>query len=207
MILNVLESLANAAIEFAPKALAATILLAIGWAIGSVLGRIIREVVRRTKIDEYIFGKRRPIVRIGNVLAVIVSWSIYLLFIQAAVDMLGVRVLVTAFGQVLAFLPKLIEAIIILIAGYGIAEYVRNQIEESKMEYAGILSNLAFFIIVYVAIATALPLLDIETFLINSLLLIAAGSLGAGFAIAIGLGLKDEMRIIFRRYMRRKRRR
>lgn len=206
MILEVLQSLMDATIAYTPKIFGALVLLLIGWVIGSVIGRIIKEIIKRAKVDEYVFRKRRPVIRISSVVPLIISWSIYLLFIQAAIEVLGIQALVLAIGEILNFLPRLVEAIIILLAGYGIAEYVRGQISESDIAYSELVSKIIFFLIIYVAVATSLPLLNIETFLINSLLLVLVGSFGAGFAIALGLGLKDEVKVAFRKYMRKAKR-
>jgi hypothetical protein len=203
MIVEVLESLANATIEFTPKIFGAVVLLLIGWAIGSVVGRAIKEIIRRMKVDEFIFKGRRPVMRISSIIPLIISWSIYLLFIQAAIEVLGIQALMVAVGEILNFLPRIIEALVIILAGYGIAEYVRRQIEESDVAFSDLISKILFFLILYVAVAISLPLLNIETFLINALLLIVVGSFGAGLAIAMGLGLKDEMRATFKKYMRK----
>lgn len=203
MIVEVLESLANATIEYTPKIFGAVVLLLIGWAIGSVVGRAIKEIIKRMKIDQFLFKGRRPLIKISSIIPLIVSWTIYLVFIQAAIEVLGIQALMMAIGEILNFLPRLIEALIIILAGYGIAEYVRRQIEESDIAFSDLISKVLFFLILYVAIAISLPLLNIETFLINALLLIIVGSFSAGFAIAIGLGLKDEVRTAFRKYMKK----
>ncbi len=203
MIVEVLESLANATIEFTPKIFGAVVLLLIGWAIGSVVGRAIKEIIRRMKVDQFLFKGRRPVIKISSIIPLIISWTIYLLFIQAAIEVLGVQALMLAIGEILNFLPRLIEALVIILAGYGIGEYVRRQIEESDVAFSDIVGKVVFFLILYVTIAISLPLLNIETFLINALLLIVVGSFGAGLAIAMGLGLKDEMRTAFKKYMRK----
>ena len=203
MIVEVLESLANATIEYTPKIFGAVVLLLIGWAIGSVVGRAIKEIIKRMKIDQFLFKGRRPLIKISSIIPLIISWTIYLVFIQAAIEVLGIQALMIAIGEILNFLPRLIEALIIILAGYGIAEYVRRQIEESDIAFSDLISKVLFFLILYVAIAVSLPLLNIETFLINALLLIIVGSFSAGFAIAIGLGLKDEVRAAFRKYMKK----
>jgi hypothetical protein len=205
--IEVLETLSQSMIQFFPNIIAACILLFIGWIIGHVIGRITKEILKRLKIDKILFRGRRPILRISGIIPVMISWSIYLLFIQSAVEVLGVKVLVDALGAFLVFLPKLVEAIIIMLAGYAIAEYVRARIEESEVEYASLIAKTIFFLVIYVAIATALPLIGIETFLINALLLVLVGSVGAGVAIAIGLGLKDEVKRFVRAKRARRRRR
>lgn len=205
--IEVLETLSQSMIQFLPNIVAACILLFVGWVIGHVIGKITKEILKRLKIDQLLFRGRKPILKISGIVPIMISWSIYLLFIQSAVEILGVKVLVDALGEFLLFLPKLVEAIIIMLAGYAIAEYVRARIEESGVEYASVIAKTIFFLVIYVAIATALPLIGIGTFLINALLLVLVGSVGAGVAIAVGLGLKDEVRRLVRTKRRRRRRR
>ena len=84
------------------------------------------------------------------------------MFIQSAVYAVEITPLVDAIGAILAFLPKLAEAIIVVIAGYAVAEYVRTQVKQAKLTYANEIGGFLFFMILYVAVATALPLLGIE---------------------------------------------
>ena len=86
-----------------------------------MVGRIVKEIIKRLKIDELIFKTRKPLFKLSSVFSVIFSWAIYILFIQAAVGILGVRVIVEALGEILTFIPGLAKAIIVGIAGYAIA--------------------------------------------------------------------------------------
>jgi len=186
-----LAILSDSFIKFLPNLLGAVVLLAIGWLIGSVVGRIVKEIVRRLKLDDLVFKNKKPVFKLSDIFSLIFSWSIYILFIQSAFEVLGIPVLVETLGAILAFIPGLIKAIIIVIAGYAIAEYVRGKIERSKIMYCELIGKAIFFLIMYVAIATALPSIGIDTSLINTILIILVASFGLGMAIAIGLGLKD----------------
>jgi len=68
---------------------------------------------------------------------------------------------------------------------------VKKEVQKSKILYSGIMSTIFFWLIMFLSLAIALRQTPIETTLIDQLLLIAAGSVGAGVAIALGLGLKD----------------
>jgi hypothetical protein len=57
--------------------------------------------------------------------------------------------------------------------------------------YSDIVAKILFFLILYISIAMALPLVGIDPTLVNNILLVIIGSVGLGLAIAIGLGLKD----------------
>jgi hypothetical protein len=202
-LIQVLNTFLDSAILFLPKLVGAVILLAIGWVVGIIVGKVTREILIRLKVDQYVTRGKKAIFKLSDIFAVIFSWAIYLTFIQAAVEVLGIPALVTVFGGILAFIPGLVGAIIVVIAGYAIAEYVRQQIEASKIEYSGIIAKVVFFLTVYIAVAMALPLVNIDPFLINAILLVIIGSAGLGFAIALGLGLKDIIAVYAKRYLRK----
>ena len=188
---EVLINISDSFVKFLPNLIGALVLLAIGWLVGSIVGRIVKEIVRRLKLDDLLFKNKKPMFKFSDVFSIIFSWAIYILFIQAAFEVLGIPALVEAFGAILAFIPGLIKAIIIVIAGYAIAEYVREKVEKSKVMYCKLVAKIMFFLIMYIAIATALPSIGIDASLINMILIILVASFGLGMAIAIGLGLKD----------------
>lgn len=196
----------NQTIVFLPNLLAAIVLLIIGWVVGTVVGRVAKELLVRFKVDQYI-AKKKPIVRLSNVFPMIFEWTIYLVFIQSAVQALGVGALAEFVSMIIEFIPGLVEAVIVVVVGYGIAEYVRIEIEKGKLPYSDIMGKVLFWLLVYVAIALALPLVGINPALVNNVLLIIVGAMGLGIAIAVGLGLKDVIAVEARGYLRGKRRR
>lgn len=200
VITEILIAFTNTVIDFLPKIAGALILLLIGWLIGLVVGRVIKELLRRLKVDEYVARGKRPVFRLSDIFSVIATWSIYLVFIQAAVDTLGIVALSLFLQGILAFIPGLIKAIMVVIVGYALAEYVRQNVEASKVTYSGLVGRVLFFLTIYIAIAMALPLVGIDPFLVNALLLVIAGSVGIGLAIAIGFGLKNDIVKIVRKY-------
>lgn len=200
VITEILIAFTNTVIDFLPKIAGALILLLIGWLIGLVVGRVIKELLRRLKVDEYVARGKRPVFRLSDIFSVIATWSIYLVFLQAAVDTLGIVALSLFLQGILAFIPGLIKAIMVVIIGYALAEYVRQNVEASKVTYSGLIGRVLFFLTIYIAIAMALPLVGIDPFLVNALLLIIAGSVGIGLAIAIGFGLKNDIVKIIRKY-------
>ncbi len=202
-VVTILNRLWESTVNFMPNLVGALILLAIGWVVGTIVGRITREILRRLKVDEYITRSRRPFFRVSDIFKVIVEWSIYLAFIQAAVGVLGIGPLESFFEGILAFIPGLIKAIITIIVGYAIANYVSSKIKESKVSYSDLLGSTLFFLIVYVSVALALPSIGIDPFIVNAILLVILGTVGIGLAIAIGLGLKDVVAKAAKKYFRK----
>lgn len=192
----------NSSINFLPKLGAAIVLLLVGWIVGTIIQKIAKELLIRFKVDKYV-SKGKPIIKVSEVFPLIFEWLIYLVFIQAAVEVLGINALVEFVRTLVGFIPGLIEAVIVVIVGYALAEYVRGNVSSAKLVYADIMSKVLFWLIVYVAVALALPLVGINATLINNILLIAVGSVGIGVAIALGLGLKDAVAAVAKKWTKR----
>lgn len=201
-LLSIFQTLLNSTIEFLPRLIGALILLLIGWLVGYLVGRSVKKALQLYNIDERIGGPK-PIFKASSIFPVIFSWAIYLIFIQSAVQVLGIVALVNVVGAIIAFLPGLIGGIIIVIVGYIIGDYIRKQIEASKILYADLVGKGLFFLIIYVSVALALPLVGIDPTLVNNILLIIIASVGVGLAIALGLGLKDTVAELVKTYQKK----
>ncbi len=202
----IFETLADVGAQvfsFLPNIAVAVILLLIGWLIGWVVIKVSRKILELVKIDHYVMHEGKSHFRLSKILPVVFAWFIYLVFIQAAVDALGVATLVTVVGKVIDFLPGLIGAILVIVAGYAIGEYVRRHVEDSKVMYSDLIAKGLFFLVLYIAVATALPLVNIDSTLISNILVVIIGSVGAGMAIAMGLGLKDEVAAMAKKYAKK----
>jgi hypothetical protein len=190
-------------IAYIPNLIAAVIILLIGWIVGWFFGKVTKGLLRKIKADRYFkFGKG---FEISSILSLIVSWIIYLKFIEAALSqrVLGIYTLEIFVGQIFAFIPGLLGAMIVILVGYVLAKYVQGQIIATKEEYSEFIGKVIFFFTIIIAISLALPFIQIDPSLINNIILILVGSIGAGIAIALGLGLKETVEKLAKRYTKR----
>ncbi len=205
-ILGILNQFLISFMNFLPRLGGAIILLIIGWVIGTLFGKIIKKILLRYKIDERIIKKGR-IFKVSEIFPLIISWLIYLIFIQIALseEVLGITILSEITKTIVSFIPSLLEGVVIIIVGYILAEYIKEQVEKSKMIYSEIVANVLFFFVIYVSIALALPLWKIDPYLVNNILLIIIACIGIGLAIAIGFGVKDVVKELAEEYFRKAR--
>jgi len=199
----VLSNLTTQTLGFVPNLLAATILLIIGLVLGKVIGRVVYEVLDRVRLDFYVSETHKPVVSVEGIFSAITRWWIYVAFITAAVGVLQIAELTQVLRSVLAFIPNIIGAAVILTVGYLLAEYIRGHIGASGKIYAILTGKILFFFVLYVSIAIALPVLGVSATLVNSILIVIIGSVGLGIAIALGLGLKDAVSDISRRWVKK----
>lgn len=202
---TVLENFAWAVVNFLPNIVSAVILLVIGLIVGKIAGKLVKQVLDKVNVDRYVTDGKKPVISLSNIFSLIVKWWIYLAFITAAVsrEVLGIPSLADWMAMINAFIPKVIGASVIVIAGYIIGEYIQQQVKKTETFYAAMVGKTILFFIVYVAIAMALPILGIPATLVNSILLIIVGALGIGMAIAIGLGLKGPVELIAKKYLQK----
>ncbi len=199
----VLSSLTTQTFSFLPNLLAAIILLVIGLVLGKVIGRVVYELLDRIKLDFYISETKKPVVSVEGLFSAISRWWIYLAFITAAVGVLQIAELTQWVRTILGFIPNIIGAAIVMVVGYVMAEYIRGHIGAPGKLYAILTGKILFFFVIYVAIAIALPILGISATLVNNILLVIIGSVGLGVAIALGLGLKDAVSDISRKWAKK----
>ncbi len=189
--------------DFVPGLIGAVILLVIGLVVGKVVGRVVKEVLDKAKIDYYVHETKKPVYSLPTLFSLVVRWWIYLAFIAAAVAVLQISELVTWTAQIRDIIPGIIGASIVLVVGFVIAEYIRGQMKKMNKLYAEVVGKVLLFFIMYVALATALPILGVTAPLVNNILLIIIGSIGVGVAIALGLGLKGAVDDVARRYVKK----
>lgn len=176
----------------------AFIVIGIGFIVGKIVSLALKEVLLKFKIDKYVKIKQEEI-RLSNIFPEILAWIVYLLFISAALEeFFGLTILAQAALSVARFLPGLLVAIVIVAFGYVFARYVEDIVKNSRFAYSGIMSKVFFFFIVYIGIIIGVNALNditgtvlINVAILEKVLLIIVGSFGLGFAIAMGLGLKD----------------
>ncbi|OGI12438.1 hypothetical protein A3K64_04290 [Candidatus Micrarchaeota archaeon RBG_16_36_9] len=187
-----------------PLLLWAIIWLLIGFLVGNFGGWLVKQFLTRIKIDQYVFEKDKFKMKLSDLFAVLIRWIIYLLFILLAASYLSfVPQLTVLITSAIAFLAGAVEAAIIIIIGYSLAFYIKEQVMHSKTLYSELVGNIIFFLILYVSITLALPFVNINVQLLQWLLLIVVGAFGLGMAIAIGLGAKDIVKDITREYAKK----
>ncbi|MBS3053467.1 MAG: hypothetical protein J4469_03110 [Candidatus Aenigmarchaeota archaeon] len=204
-VVDVLSQLTANATALLPNLLAAIILLVIGLVVGKILGRAVKNVLDKIRLDYYVSETDKPAVSLSNIFSVIAKWWIYLGFITVATSMeiLGIPALSLWVAEINAFIPRVIGAAAILIAGYVLAEYIKHHMKQLNNVWATLTAKTLFFLVMYVAVALALPILGVSATLVNNILLVVIASVGLGMAIALGLGLKDTVSDLSKRWAKK----
>ncbi|MBN1785612.1 MAG: mechanosensitive ion channel [Candidatus Methanofastidiosa archaeon] len=172
-------------------------ILLIGFLLGRLSGKLIDLIVNRTGAIKLIMGtntqemtKRTSFTFIGFI-KIIVSWTIYLLAIGQAIEILGLESINDFTNNVVTYLPNVVVALVIMILGFIIAEKIVASIEmylkESRMPSNQFFTVGIRYFIYIVAFIMALSQLRIST----DVLLIVAGAISFFGCIFVIIGARD----------------
>jgi hypothetical protein len=204
-----LTSLANAVnliLTFIPRVIGFLLILLIGWGIAVLVSRSAVWLLRRVGFDNMAnrIGLTRFDQRIGihldpaGVLGKIVYWFVFLIFLVAAADALGLPAVSNILNQLVAYIPNVFVAILVLflgtLAATFVADIVRGFTAGTNIGNANIFANIARFAIIGFAALIALEQLQIAPALINELFGAVVAAAAIAFGLSFGLGGQDAAR-------------
>lgn len=215
-ILSPFQRILEDVIESLPKVLGFIGFVIISWIFIKLFLWLVRKALSKTKIDEWskklneteIFGNTTINIVLTNVILGVLKWFLILVFVMAGSSIFGLEVVSEGIRSFFAYLPKLLTALLIFVAGVYIGTLVKKAINSmfKSLEISGgnLVGNIAFYLIVIFLSITAFDQAGIDTSVIKSNLTLVIGSILLAFTIAFGLGSKDVItRLLFGYYSRK----
>ena len=130
-----------------------------------------------------------PIHAVGKLL----FWLVMLVVILLASSALGLESIREMFGTMLSFIPTLIAAIVIVILGMIVGEFVRALVLASagKVEGVPTLARVAKAAVVMIAVFMAVQQLGVADELVTAAFTLILGAVGLAVGLAFGLGNRE----------------
>jgi small-conductance mechanosensitive channel len=209
-IVTPLENLWTRIGEFLPNFLAAVVLLVIGVAIALVFRFLVIKLLNSIGWEK--LARKNPafrILEVGDIrypffelIGAVVFWVVILVFTGTAARSLGLSSVELLIDHFVAFLPNLFLAVVILALGAwmgGLAgKFARAFAAAAGIQEAKLLGKGVQYLVVVIALGTALEQLNVATRFLFGAFLIVLGALG----LAFGLGGQEKAREIIRRISR-----
>ncbi|MCC6198926.1 hypothetical protein IT401_01825 [Candidatus Nomurabacteria bacterium] len=198
-----LQSLWYGFVATVPKILLAIIVFIIGWIIATTLGKLVTAGVDMLKLDKLFAnaGANEALARagwklhIGGVFGWLVKWLIALAFFMASINILGLEQVSVFLSDLLSYIPQIIVAVLVLVAGTILADFVRKIISGSaaiaNVRSARLIGSIAYYAIWILAIVTALDKLGIFGYFGQILFTGLVFMLALALGLAFGLGGKE----------------
>jgi hypothetical protein len=181
---------------FVPKFIVFLIILIVGYLIAKAIAKILSKILARVGFDRLVEhgGVKRALDRsswdASDILAKIVYYAIMLFVLSTAFGVFGSNPISDYLRAVIAYLPLVFVAIVIVVIAAAIAAGARTLIRNSLggLSYATILANLASGFILAIGVIAALDQLHIAATVVNAILYAVLAALVGIAVVAIGGG-------------------
>ena len=150
--INALNSLWQGFLNFIPDLIGAIIIFVVGWFISVGVGKTIAKILVKLKFNK-IFAQRgwkeamekaELKVDAAGFVGAIIKWILVIVFLLAAVEVLGLVQFADFLKGVLAYLPNVIIAVLIFVVTVILVDIVeklvRASVEKIKVVYCNLLS-------------------------------------------------------------------
>lgn len=213
---TLVDNLKNIIIESVPKIIGVIVYLIASWLILKIILFICKKALKFSKIS-YVSAKLNenefiasfPFeIKITAILLFCIKWILVLMLIIIGADIFGLDRVSAGVAQIIAFLPTLFSAVLIVFVGIFLGSYFRNTLKKMMSSFdmngSNAISSVVFYIIIVITFIIALNQLGINTDIITNNLTIILGATLAAFTIAFGLGSRDIiLRLILGFYSRK----
>ena len=202
-------------VAFLPRLAAALGILMVGLAIAKMVERGTDAALHRIGFDRWMRegGVTEALERAGttldpsSVIAKLVFWTMILLVILLSANALGIAAVSILFAELLAYVPNVLAAVMVLVLGILLGEFIKDLVLASAGGLPGgiNLARAAKAAIILLAVFMALDQLDIaqDIVLVFFIAVVGAAALAAG--IAFGLGGREVAGEILRDWYERTR--
>ena len=189
-------------LEFLPNLLSAILILVLGWGIAVVISMLTRRVFRSLMLDTLSErrGLRSTLSDIGidtplsSIASSFVFWIILLLMLEPLTEALRLTYLSHLVARLLAFVPSVLAAAVILVLGLSFARLfsasVTRTAKAADLEYAGALGSVARYFLSLIVVIVTLAQLGVQTAILTVIFAVILLSIGVASAMAFGTGSK-----------------
>lgn len=201
--LKILNQIKDALFAFLPKLAGAVFIFLIGFLIARLVRFLVRRFINKLhflipnqKIRHRVksFIEEKPV---AKVISGILYWLLIIFFLTIATETLGFPIVTTWLSGIVGYLPRILTAVLIGIAGV-IGGVILRDIVTTAATAAGVVNANALGIVVQVVVLLVSILIGIEQIginvtLIESVFVIAIGALLFGAALAFGIGARTSV--------------
>ena len=201
--LQALQSAWQGFLNFIPVLIGAIIVFVIGWFIALGIGKLIAEILARLRFNKLFektgwkgaLEKAELKVNPSEFIGAICKWILVIVFLLAAVEILGFVQFANFLRSVIGWLPNLVVAIAIFVVAIILSDIlekiVRAGIKKLELGYAEFLGAVVRWAIYIFAGLAILLQLGVTPTIINTLVIGFVGMIALALGLAFGLGGKE----------------
>ena len=187
--------------QYVPLLLGALVILFAGYLLAKLLERVTDRVLTRIGLNRWLErgGVMDAVERTGwraqpsRVFANLIFWFVMFAVILIAANALGLNALADLFSELVSYIPSLIAAVVIVLVGIVLGDFVEGLIRASAGALHGgtTMARVGRGSVVVLAIFMALQTLGIAPDIVTTAFAILFGAVALAMALAFGLGNRE----------------
>src|SRR5215207_5356340 len=189
-------------LSYIPQLIGALIILIVGYIVAKLLQAVVGRVLQAIGFDSWMerggikqfFDWAETNQTPHSILGQLVFWFVFIIAITMAADALGIPQVSAVLAQLIAYIPQIIAAILILILAALLANFISGIVRGATG--SDLLASIAQYAIIVYAVFAALTQLGIAVQLTANTFLIVLGAVALAGAIAFGIGGREVARDI-----------
>jgi len=195
--------LSDGVLNLLPGVIEGIVILILGWIVATIMGKIVGKIVEVIRLDDLLatagvrgfFQKAGIKLNIDRIFEEVVKWFVLITFFIAAARSFNLPDVITFLQNVLNYIPNVIIAVLIAIAGVIIADFVASlahgTAKATKTGSPTLVAAIIRYAIMIFTIIVVLAQLQIGAAFLDSFFNNLGLALAAAFGLAFGLGGKD----------------
>ncbi|HEY0454642.1 mechanosensitive ion channel family protein [Actinophytocola sp.] len=196
---------------FVPKLVAFLVILLIGWLIAKTVAKAVDKLLERVGFDRVVErgGINRMLSRskydASDIIAKLLYYAILLITLQIAFGVWGPNPVSAVLTGIVAWLPRAVVAIVIIVVAGAVARAVRDLITNTLggLSYASLLGTLASVFVWGLGIIAALNQIGVATTVTMPVLITVLATIGGIAIVGVGGGLIRPMQARWDRWLSR----
>jgi hypothetical protein len=188
-------------VAIVPKLVAFLVILLIGWLIAKALAKIVNKVLQKVGFDRLVErgGVKRTLERskydASGIIAKLVYYAILLIALWFAFAVWGPNPVSALLTAIVAWLPRAVVAIIIVVITAAIAKAVKDMVATALggVSYGNVVATIASVFIWALGIIAALNQIGVATTVTTPVLIAVLATVGGVLVVGMGGGLIKPM--------------
>src|SRR3989344_4907174 len=202
-LVNATASLLASFIGFIPNLIGSVLIFGLGWFLGNIFHRLTTKILNTLKVARWADSPAMTkflteagwASKLEQAVGQAVRFLTILVFFVASVNLLGLTTVSLVLTSILAYIPNVIAAILILVMGTLLAGVVESLVKGSlgavDLKTSRLLGKTSSYIVLMFTILASLSQLNIAANFVQTLFTGIVATISIGLGLSLGLGSKD----------------
>lgn len=208
MLMNSVQSFWESLVSVLPSIVGTIFILIVGWLLAKIIVYGLVKILKYANFDTLAdkadlssyLSKANIKLRPSELIGKFVYYILILLVIVTVSDSLGLDVVSTQISMLIAYMPKLFVALVLLVVGLYMATFIRDIIAGATSSLGigtgKVISSLVFYVLMIMVLITSFNQAGIDTTIFTSNLLLILGAILISAAISYGFASRDVLKNI-----------